>query len=82
MCIRDSNKEMFDNYIEDGLGAFPIVTQNKLKEYLDKLEDMTSILMDIQNEKSNSKKGTHITKSELSKDKKSHGASEGKEDQD
>ena len=38
--------------------------------------------MDIQNEKSNSKKGTHITKSELSKDKKSHGASEGKEDQD
>ena len=74
----NNNKEMFDNYIEDGLGAFPIVTQNKLKEYLDKLEDMTSILMDIQNENDDSKKGTHITKSELSKDKNSHGTSEGK----
>lgn len=74
----NNNKEMFDNYIEDGLGAFPIVTQNKLKEYLDKLEDMTSILMDIQNEKNDSKKDAHITKSEPSKDKNSHGTSEGK----
>ena len=74
----NNNKEMFDNYIEDGLGAFPIVTQNKLKEYLDKLEDMTSILMDIQNENDDSKKDAHITKSELSKDKNSHDASEGK----
>lgn len=76
----NKNKSMADDYIERELNDFPIMTQNKFKEYLEKLEDLSSVVMDVKNEKYKNQKDIADVKAELTKVKKDIKVNEDRED--